>query len=185
MVAAADLDVVTLDALGTLVELGRSRAGPATWRLPRTGSSGRTPMSATRSRPRSRTTSPARTPGAIRRRSRRLRQDCAGVFLEACQADLDPAAFAPDFDAAIEFRLLPDVIPALDALQAAGLSLACVANWDISLTDHLERSRPHAAIPCDRKLCRGRGPEARSAAVRARTGAAGSPGEPGPPLWGF
>ena len=137
MIVAADLDVVTLDALGTLVELadpvpGLRRAlathgveredadvGPAfaaevDYYLPRAHKGG--------------------DPEALTK----LRRDCAAVFLEACQADLDPTAFAPDFDAAIEFRLLPDVVPALDALQAAGFSLACVANWDISLTDHLE-----------------------------------------------
>jgi len=137
MIVAADLDVVTLDVLGTLVELadpvpGLRRAlaahgveredadvGPAfaaevDYYLPRAHKGG--------------------DPEALTK----LRRDCAAVFLEACQADLDPTAFAPDFDAAIEFRLLPDVVPALDALQAAGFSLACVANWDISLTDHLE-----------------------------------------------
>jgi len=129
--------VVTLDALGTLVELadpvpGLRRAlaahgveredadvGPAfaaevEYYLPRANI------------------------GSDAETLTKLRRDCAGVFLEACQADLDPTAFAPDFDAAIEFRLLPDVVPALDALQAAGFSLACVANWDTSLTDHLE-----------------------------------------------
>jgi putative hydrolase of the HAD superfamily len=137
MIVAADLDVVTLDALGTLVELadpvpglrralaahgveredadvGHAFAAEVEYYLPR-AHIGSDPETLTK-----------------------LRRDCAGVFLEACQADLDPAAFAPDFDAAIQFRLLPDVVPALDALQAAGFSLACVANWDISLTDHLE-----------------------------------------------
>lgn len=137
MMVAADLDVVTLDALGTLVELadpvpglrralaahgveredadvGHAFAAEVDYYLPRAHNGG--------------------DPETLAK----LRRDCAGVFLEACQADLDPTAFAPDFDAAIEFRLLPDVVPALDALQAAGFSLACVANWDISLTDHLE-----------------------------------------------
>jgi putative hydrolase of the HAD superfamily len=137
MIVAADLDVVTLDALGTLVELadpvpglrralashgveredadvGHAFAAEVDYYLPRAHNGG-DPETLTK-----------------------LRRDCAGVFLEACQADLDATAFAPDFDAAIEFRLLPDVIPALDALQAAGFSLACVANWDISLADHLE-----------------------------------------------
>jgi putative hydrolase of the HAD superfamily len=137
MIVAADLDVVTLDALGTLVELadpvpglrralaahgveredadvGHAFAAEVDYYLPRAHNAGD---------PETLTT---------------LRRDCAGVFLKACQADLDATAFAPDFDAAIEFRLLPDVVPALDALQAAGFSLACVANWDISLADHLE-----------------------------------------------
>lgn len=137
MIVAADLDVVTLDALGTLVELadpvpglrralaahgveredadvGHAFAAEVDYYLPRAHHGG--------------------DPETLKK----LRRDCAAVFLEACQADLDPTAFAPDFDAAIEFRLLPDVVPGLDALQAAGFSLACVANWDISLTDHLD-----------------------------------------------
>jgi putative hydrolase of the HAD superfamily len=149
MVEAANLDLVTLDALGTLVELadpgpglrralaahgverkdtdvGLAFAAEVEYYLPRAHTGGD---------PESLTT---------------LRQDCAGVFLEACHADLDPAAFAPDFDAAIDFRLLPDVLPALDALEAAGFSLACVANWDISLNDHLEglglTQRFHATV---------------------------------------
>jgi putative hydrolase of the HAD superfamily len=149
MVEAANLDLVTLDALGTLVELadpvpglrlalvahgverkdtdvGLAFAAEVEYYLPRAHTGGD---------PESLTT---------------LRQDCAGVFLEACHAELDPAAFAPDFDAAIDFRLLPDVLPALDALEAAGFSLACVANWDISLNDHLEglglTQRFHATV---------------------------------------
>ena len=139
MVEAANLDEITLDALGTLVELadpvpglrralaahgferedaevGHAFAAEVEYYLPRAH---------TGSDPESLTT---------------LQQDCAGVFLEACEADLDPAVFAPAFGAAIEFRVLPNVLPALDALEAAGLSLACVANWDISLTAHLSVS---------------------------------------------
>jgi putative hydrolase of the HAD superfamily len=149
MAMAANLDVITLDALGTLVELadpvpglqralaahgveredaevGHAFAAEVEYYLPRTHT-GSDPESLTR-----------------------LRQDCAGVFLDACDADLDPAVFAPAFDAAIEFRLLPNVLPALDAFEAAGLSLACVANWDISLTAHLKRldltRRFHATV---------------------------------------
>jgi putative hydrolase of the HAD superfamily len=137
MVAAADLDAITLDALGTLVELadpvpglcralaahgvtredaevGRAFAAEVEYYLPR-AHTGRDPATLTT-----------------------LRRDCAGVFLKACQAGVDPAAFAPDFNAAIQFRPLPGVVDALDTLRASGLSLACVANWDISLTAHLE-----------------------------------------------
>jgi putative hydrolase of the HAD superfamily len=136
MAVAADLDVVTLDALGTLVELadpvpglrqalaahGVEREDADVSHAFGTEVGYYLPRAHTGSDPESLTT---------------LRQECAGVFLQACEAGLDPAAFAPDFDAAIEFRRLPEVLPALDALEAAGLSLACVANWDISLTDHL------------------------------------------------
>ena len=137
MVVAADLDAVTLDALGTLVELedpvpGLRRA-LATHGVAREGAGvGHAfAIEVEYYLPRAHT-------GSDRETLTTLRRDCAGVFLEACQAELDPAAFASDFNAAIKFSLLPDVLPALDALRAAGLSLACVANWDISLTDHLE-----------------------------------------------
>src|SRR5215210_4256723 len=138
MAAAADLDAVTLDALGTLVELADPM--PGLRRALRSHGVERDDAAVGRAfaveveyyLPRAHTGSDPETLGT-------LRQDCAGVFLEACEAGLDPAVFAPDFDAAIEFRLLPDVLPALDALQAAGLLLARVANWDISLSDHLKR----------------------------------------------
>ena len=137
MVVAADLDAVTLDALGTLVELEDPvpglRQALATHGVAREGAGvGHAfAIEVEYYLPRAHTGSDPETLTALRR-------DCAGVFLEACQAELDPAAFASDFNAAIKFSLLPDVLPALDALRAAGLSLACVANWDISLTDHLE-----------------------------------------------
>jgi putative hydrolase of the HAD superfamily len=137
MVLAADLDAVTLDALGTLVELADPvpalRRALASYGVERRDAEVSRAFAAEVEYylPRAHTGSDLATLTTLRR-------DCAGVFLDACEADLDPAAFAPDFDAAIGFRLLPDVVPALDALQAAGLSLACVANWDVSLADHLE-----------------------------------------------
>jgi len=137
VVVAADLDAVTLDALGTLVELadpvpglGRALAAHGVERK-YADVSRAFAAEVEYYLPRAHTGSDLATLTTLRR-------DCAGVFLDACQADLDPVAFAPDFDAAIGFRLLPNVVPALDALQAAGLSLACVANWDVSLTEHLE-----------------------------------------------
>jgi HAD superfamily hydrolase (TIGR01509 family) len=69
-----------------------------------------------------------------------LRRECVRVFLQRLAADLDPAAFAPAFMAAIRFRLSDGADEALDALAAAGLSLACVANWDVSLHEHLARA---------------------------------------------
>jgi putative hydrolase of the HAD superfamily len=57
-----------------------------------------------------------------------LGRRCTAVFLEHAGADLDP------LDGAVE---------ALDRLQRAGLALACVSNWDISLRRHLEVARLH------------------------------------------
>jgi putative hydrolase of the HAD superfamily len=39
---------------------------------------------------------------------------------------------------ALRFALLPDAVPALDALEAAGLRLGVVSNWDCGLADVLD-----------------------------------------------
>jgi FMN phosphatase YigB (HAD superfamily) len=73
-----------------------------------------------------------------------LRRDCAGVFLAAAGAELDPAAFAADFVGALGFEEVPGAAGACRALAAAGLRLAVVSNWDVGLHDHL------AALGLDR-----------------------------------
>jgi putative hydrolase of the HAD superfamily len=69
-----------------------------------------------------------------------LRRECAAVLGEG----LGPGA--PDLERltcclleSIEFVLLPDALPALDALAAAGYRLAMVSNWDYDLPAELER----------------------------------------------
>ncbi len=69
-----------------------------------------------------------------------LRRDCMAVFLSALAAEVDPGEFVPDFVAALEFRPLTGVPEALDRLRAAELALACVANWDVTLPQHLENA---------------------------------------------
>jgi HAD superfamily hydrolase (TIGR01509 family) len=66
-----------------------------------------------------------------------LGRGCAQVFLEAAGADLDPAEFSPAFVEAMVFRPLDGAVPALERLRAAGLSLACVSDWDIGLREQL------------------------------------------------
>jgi len=68
-----------------------------------------------------------------------LRRECARVFLEAAGADLDPADFSPAFVEAMVFRPLDGAVPALERLRAAGLSLACVSDWDIGLREQLAK----------------------------------------------
>jgi HAD superfamily hydrolase (TIGR01509 family) len=63
----------------------------------------------------------------------RLQRDCARVFLDAVDAELDPEEFAPAFAGAMHFEVLPGVVPALDLLHSLGLELAVVANWDLTL----------------------------------------------------
>lgn len=68
-----------------------------------------------------------------------LRRECAGVFLETAGAHLDPAEFAPAFVGALVFRPTHRAEPTLTSLRSAGLSLACVSDWDIGLSWQLER----------------------------------------------
>jgi putative hydrolase of the HAD superfamily len=67
----------------------------------------------------------------------RLRRESAAVFLGELGVDLDPEEFASAFVDALEFRPIPGADRALAKLRAGGISLACVANWDVSLADQL------------------------------------------------
>jgi putative hydrolase of the HAD superfamily len=86
-------------------------------------------------------------PRSLRGRDRasleQLRRESAEVFLEAAGARLDPVAFVPAFMDTIVFHLIDGAETALSRLGSAGLSLACVANWDVSLHDHLHRLGIH------------------------------------------
>jgi putative hydrolase of the HAD superfamily len=68
-----------------------------------------------------------------------LRQECTRVFLEAADADLDPASFVDAFVGSIVMEPEPGAIETLHSLRARGLELAVVSNWDIGLAEHLER----------------------------------------------
>jgi len=63
----------------------------------------------------------------------RLQRDCARVFLDAVDAELDPGEFAPVYAGAMRFEVLPGVRESLKRLRALGLEVAVVANWDLSL----------------------------------------------------
>jgi putative hydrolase of the HAD superfamily len=138
MPSASDLDAVTVDAMGTLVELHEPVE-----RLVR----------ALRNRGVER--SREQVIGAFRKEVdyyllhklsatdsaglATLRRECARVFLEAAGADLDPAEFSPAFVEAMVFRPLDGAVPALERLRTAGLSLACVSDWDIGLREQLAK----------------------------------------------
>lgn len=64
-----------------------------------------------------------------------LRQRCAQVLSERLGREVDAATLV----AAIRFDPFPDAAPALAALRSRRLRLFCVSNWDISLTEVLER----------------------------------------------
>jgi len=138
-VRAGELDAVTIDAFGTLVELerpiGRLRAaltergveceegtvaaafaGEVEYYIVHKGE-GRDEASLA---------------------DRRTR--CAGIFLEDVAPELDAEEFAPAFVESLVFRPLDGVLDALASLRRAGLELACVTNWDIGVAEQLERA---------------------------------------------
>jgi putative hydrolase of the HAD superfamily len=70
-----------------------------------------------------------------------LRLECASLLADALALDLSGAEVLPSLTDAIAFYAYPDAQPALERLAAAGLKLAVIANWDVSLHDVLARLR--------------------------------------------
>ena len=129
---AADLDAVTLDAHGTLVTL----ADPVPELMSVLSERGvkRTEQAVLAGfRTEVAHYAPRASEGHDEESLTRLQQECAGVFLGAVDADLDPREFAPAYVSALHFEVLPGVFESLERLRALGLELAVVANWDLSL----------------------------------------------------
>ena len=66
-----------------------------------------------------------------------LRADCAGVFLEALGSALEPGEFVEDFVGSLVFEAVPGAHEVLETLSLRGIRLAVVANWDCALPEHL------------------------------------------------
>jgi HAD superfamily hydrolase (TIGR01509 family) len=129
---AADLDAVTLDAHGTLVTLADPVAA-LTSALSERGVE-RTPEAVLAGfQAEVAHYAPRASEGHDEESLARLQRECVGVFLEAVDAGLAPDEFAPAYIGALHFDVLPGVVESLDRLQALGLELAIVANWDLSL----------------------------------------------------
>jgi HAD superfamily hydrolase (TIGR01509 family) len=136
-VRAGDLDAVTLDAHGTLVSL----ADPVPKLQSVLSDRGveRTPeMVLAGFRAEIAHYAPRASEGHDEQSLARLQRECAGVFLEAVEAELDPEEFTPAYVGALHFEVLPGVLESLERLRALGLALAVVANWDLSLRRLLE-----------------------------------------------
>jgi putative hydrolase of the HAD superfamily len=73
-----------------------------------------------------------------------LRERCAavlhGALPDRVQAAVSPVELLPVMLDSIRFRPYPEVPGAVAALRAAGLRLAVVSNWDVSLREVLERT---------------------------------------------
>ena len=129
---AADLDAVTLDAHGTLVTL--ADPVPALTSVLSERGVERTPEVVLAGfRTEAAHYAPRAGEGHDEESLARLQRECAGVFLDAVDADLDPEEFAPAYVGALHFEVLPGVLDSLERLRALGLELAVVANWDLSL----------------------------------------------------
>ena len=142
-----DLDAVTIDAYGTLVELRDPvpalAAALAEQGIERADEDIAAAFAAEGAYYRSRSHEGTSGEGLTR-----LRLSCTEVFLAALDADIAPDAFADAFVAALEFEPLPGVRDALRALRSRGLALAVVSNWDSALPEHLERLGLRSSFAC-------------------------------------
>ena len=135
---AADLEAVTIDAYGTLVTL-RDPVGALDRALRERGVKRTRDEVARAFAEEARYYMERSHEGADEASLALLRRDCASVFLEAADADLDPADFVPAFVAALEFEAVPGALEAVSELERLGLRLAVISNWDVALAEHLGR----------------------------------------------
>ena len=138
MPSAKDFDAVTVDAMGTLVELDepveRLQNALRRWGV---------------ERPRDQVAAAFQREVAYYLEHKlearddeglaELRRRCAAVFLEEADAEVDPADFSPAFVESMVFRPAAGAVPALERLRAAGLVLGCVSDWDIGLHEQLAK----------------------------------------------
>lgn len=136
MPSANDLDALTVDAMGTIVELDDpvERLGEALrrWKIERSPDLVAKAFHAEIEYYLANKLAARDEEGLAA-----LRRECARVFLEAAGANIDAPEFVPAFVGAMVFRPLDGAVSALERLRAAGLALACVSDWDIGLRDAL------------------------------------------------
>jgi putative hydrolase of the HAD superfamily len=133
----ADLDAVTIDAYGTLVEL--ADPVPALTDGLRALGVDRGADAVKRAF--------AKEVAYYRERSHEgrddaslysLRRECVAVILQDLGSDLDPATFVDGFVDAMRFELLPGAREAVERVRRLGLDVAVVSNWDIGLREQLQ-----------------------------------------------
>jgi putative hydrolase of the HAD superfamily len=133
-VTIAELDAVTIDAYGTLVELDRpverlrellaARGIDRDERVVRDAFHAEVAYY-----------SAHKVEGRDAESLSDLRDRCAAVFAEAAGAN---GLETGEFMAALVFAELPGARGGLERLRAHGLALAVVSNWDVGLHDHLD-----------------------------------------------
>ena len=129
---AAELDAVTLDAHGTLLRL-RDPVPALLGALAERGVQRSAETVEAGFRVEAAHYGPRASEGHDEDSLARLQRECAGVFLDAVESDLDVDEFAPAYVGSLRFEVLPGVVKSLGRLHALGLALAVVANWDLSL----------------------------------------------------
>ena len=133
----AELDAVTIDAYGTLVQLTgpvpELQAGLAALGVERDAEAVAHAF-ATESAYYREHSFEGRDEASLRA----LRLRCVAIILDELGSDLEPAAFVDSFVAAMRFELLPDAAAALQTLRRHGVSVAVVSNWDVGLAGHLD-----------------------------------------------
>jgi HAD superfamily hydrolase (TIGR01509 family) len=135
-IRAADLDAVVIDAYGTLMTL----IDPTAALVDVLSEHGlRRPVEVVRAGVEAEIAyyAPRASEGRDAQSLAQLQRECARVFLEAVDGELDPGDFAPIYARALRFRELPGVKSSLEHLRALGLTLAVVGNWDLTLRDRL------------------------------------------------
>jgi FMN phosphatase YigB (HAD superfamily) len=139
MPSASELDAVTIDAFGTLVELenpvGRLQAALADRGVERDERAVAAAFSAEVEY-----YVVHKGEGKDAASLADLRTRCAGVFLGGVAPEVRAEEFTSAFVGALVFRPLEGVLPALATLRRAGLELACVTNWDVGVGEQLERA---------------------------------------------
>lgn len=133
----ADLEAVTVDGFGTLLEL-ESPIAPLRQALAERG------IDRSASEVADAFAAEARHYRAGAHRATdletlaRFRAECVRVFLDALAAPLEPAEFVDAFLAPLVFRPADGAEDALAVLQEQGVKLAVASNWDCSLERSLD-----------------------------------------------
>jgi HAD superfamily hydrolase (TIGR01509 family) len=68
-----------------------------------------------------------------------LRLECARIFVEGAGVDFDAASFVDGFMASIVMEPIDGAAETVRSLRARGIEVGVVSNWDIGLAEQLER----------------------------------------------
>lgn len=132
----ADLDAVTVDAYGTLVELvdpvPALQAGLEALGVERDRDAVARAFAKETAHYRMHSFE-GRDEGSLFR----LRRECVTIILGELEAELEPEAFVAGFVSAMRLALVPAAATALHALRRHGLAVAVVSNWDVGLREQL------------------------------------------------